>query len=117
MEHAPDREPGFRAWLKFVWREGLARKMVVEKGESTIVRLPLTAVVVGAALAPWIAAVGLVVAVIAGCRLTVEREPLPSEQGAEPAAVPETEAPGAVAPGEPAAAEGESEKGAGTTTI
>lgn len=86
MEQQPQREPGFKAWVKYVWAEGLARRVIVEKGDEAIVRLPLTVVIIGAAVAPWLAAAGLVVAVVTGCRLAVER---PVSAPPAPAAPPE----------------------------
>lgn len=64
----------FRARLRYVLPEGSVRHAVVDsKGAHRYIDLPLTVVIVGAVLAPWLAAIGAVVAVVAGCSIRVER--------------------------------------------
>jgi len=60
--------------VRHILHEGNVRHAVVEsKGGHRFVDLPLTLVIVGAAFAPWLAAIGVVIAVVAGCSLRVER--------------------------------------------
>ena len=55
--------------------EGSVRRISIkDKQGKTVVELPLTIGVVGAALAPALAAVGAVAALLTECTITVERE-------------------------------------------
>jgi hypothetical protein len=67
--------------VNYIWHEGLVRKLLIERDEKPVVHLPLNVVVIGAAVAPWLAAGGLVLAVVSGCRISVVRE----EDASEPA--------------------------------
>ena len=61
--------------VKEIIAEGNARKITVKNKEGkTIVELPLTIGVVGAALAPLLAAVGAIAALVTECIIVVERE-------------------------------------------
>lgn len=61
--------------VKEIIAEGNARRITVKnKDGKTIVELPLTIGVVGAALAPLLAAVGAVAALVTECTIVVERE-------------------------------------------
>lgn len=61
--------------VKSVIAEGNARKITVKNKEGKhIVELPLTIGVVGAALAPVLAAVGAIAALVTECTIVVERE-------------------------------------------
>ncbi len=61
--------------VKEIIAEGNARKITVKNKEGkTIVELPLTIGVVGAALAPLLAAVGAIAALVTECTIVVERE-------------------------------------------
>jgi hypothetical protein len=61
--------------VKAVIAEGNARRITVKNKEGrSIVELPLTLGVVGAALAPVLAAVGAVAALLTECTIVVERE-------------------------------------------
>jgi hypothetical protein len=55
-----------RSWYREALSKGNATHVVVARGESKPVDLPLTAVVIGAVLAPWLLAIGVVVAVAMG---------------------------------------------------
>ena len=46
---------------------------VERQGGHTIVELPLTVGVAGAVLAPWLAAVGAIAALVTDCSIVVER--------------------------------------------
>ncbi len=81
--------------FKQLIHEGNVRRVTVKQGEATIAVFPLTAGVVGAVLAPMLAAVGALAAVISECSIEVERTddaaaPPPSTPTAtpEPASVP-----------------------------
>ena len=61
--------------VKELIAEGNVRKIIVKnKDNKSIVELPLTVGVVGAALAPLLAAVGAVAALVSECTIVVERE-------------------------------------------
>jgi len=59
--------------LEALVREGNVRKVVVRRNDETIAEFPLTAGVVGAVLAPLLAAVGAIAALVADCSIEVER--------------------------------------------
>lgn len=60
--------------VKYVLREGNIRHAVVTgKNGTRYVDLSLTIVIVFAVLAPWLAAIGVVLAVVTGCSLQVIR--------------------------------------------
>jgi hypothetical protein len=70
--------------------EGNVRRIVIKQGDRTVVEFPLTLGVVGAALAPPLAAVGAMAALLTDCSIEVEREndetrdasaPLPDRAG------------------------------------
>jgi hypothetical protein len=54
--------------------EGNVRRIVVKQGERTIAEFPLTLGVVGAVLAPVLAAIGAIAALVTDCSIEVERE-------------------------------------------
>jgi hypothetical protein len=54
-------------------REGNARRIVVRQGDRTVAEFPLTVGVVGAALTPALAAVGVLAALVADCAIEIER--------------------------------------------
>lgn len=61
--------------VKSIIAEGNVRKITVKnKDGKSIVELPLTIGVVGAALAPLLAAVGAIAALVSECTIVVERE-------------------------------------------
>lgn len=60
--------------LRDLIREGNIRRVVIEHEGRTIAEFPLTAGVVGGMLAPVVAAVGAVVALLKDCTIRVERE-------------------------------------------
>jgi hypothetical protein len=83
METQDGREPGFMGWVKYLWAEGLLRKLIVDKEGANVVRLPLTVIVAGALVAPWLIAIGLVIAVVTGHRVSITRD---TPSGEEPVA-------------------------------
>jgi hypothetical protein len=60
--------------LKRVVHEGNVRRVVVRQGDRVVAEFPLTVGVVGALAAPAVAAIGALVALLADCRLDVERD-------------------------------------------
>lgn len=59
--------------VKQVVREGNVRRVVVKHDGRTVAEFPLTVGVVGAVLAPVLAAIGAIVALIKDCTIEVER--------------------------------------------
>ena len=59
--------------LKALIREGNVRRIVIKQEGRTIAEFPLTVGVVGAVLAPVVAAIGALVAVLKDCTIHVER--------------------------------------------
>ena len=61
--------------IKELIKEGNVRKITIKSKEGkTIVVIPLTLGVVGAVLAPVLAAVGAIAALVTECTITVERD-------------------------------------------
>jgi hypothetical protein len=61
--------------VKEIIAEGNVRRISIkDKAGKSIVELPLTLGVVGAALAPVLAAVGAIAALVTECTITVERQ-------------------------------------------
>jgi hypothetical protein len=61
--------------LKEIIREGNVRRVVIKQGNNTIAEFPLTVGVVGAVLAPILAAIGALIALIKDCTIHIERGP------------------------------------------
>lgn len=61
--------------VKELVKEGNVRRIIIsDKDGKTLVELPLTIGVIGAVLAPVLAAVGAIAALVTECSITVERE-------------------------------------------
>jgi hypothetical protein len=60
--------------IKDLVHEGNVRRVVIEHEGRTIAEFPLTAGVVGVVLAPVLAAIGALVALLKDCTIKVERE-------------------------------------------
>jgi hypothetical protein len=60
--------------LRELIHEGNVRRVRVRQGERTIAEFPLSAGIVGAVLAPALAAIGAIVALAKDCTIDVERE-------------------------------------------
>lgn len=61
--------------VKKLVNEGNVRRIIIKnKDDKKLIELPLTIGVVGAALAPVLAAVGAVAALVTECSIVVERE-------------------------------------------
>ena len=61
--------------------EGNVRRIVIKQNERTLIELPLTVGVVGVLIAPVLAAVGALAALLSDCTIEVERA---GEQGPPP---------------------------------
>ena len=59
--------------VKTLLHEGNVRRIVIKQDGRTIAELPLTVGVVGAVVAPVLAAVGAIAAVLTECTIEVER--------------------------------------------
>ncbi len=59
--------------VKKVHHEGKVRRVIIKQDTRTIAEFPLTIGVVGAVLAPVLAAVGALAAVLTECTIEVER--------------------------------------------
>jgi hypothetical protein len=60
--------------LKQLIHEGNVRRVVIQHQGRVVAEFPLTAGVVGAVLAPVLAAIGAIVALLKDCTIQVERE-------------------------------------------
>lgn len=61
--------------VKQIIKEGNARRIIIKgKDNKTIIEVPLTIGVVGIVIAPVLAAVGAVAALVTECSIVVERE-------------------------------------------
>lgn len=72
--------------LKAVIHEGNVRRVVIQHDGRTVAEFPLTAGVVGAVLAPVLAAIGALVAVLQDCTIQVEREKAEAKRDEPPRA-------------------------------
>jgi hypothetical protein len=59
--------------IKTVIHEGNVRRVIVKQGDQTIAEFPLTLGVVGAAIAPAVAALGAIAALVTDCTIEIER--------------------------------------------
>ena len=61
--------------VKDLLHEGNVRKIIVRDEEGKLLlELPVTAGLIGAVLAPWLAAAGAIAAVVTRCTVSVQRE-------------------------------------------
>jgi hypothetical protein len=65
--------------------EGNVRRIIVRQSDQTVAEFPLTAGVAGALLAPWLAALGAIAALVTDCSIEVERVGRPSQARADEA--------------------------------
>jgi D-aminopeptidase len=59
--------------MKQLVREGNVRRVVIKQGNRSVAEFPLTAGVVGAVVAPVLAAVGALAALLNECTIEIER--------------------------------------------
>jgi hypothetical protein len=71
--------------VKELIHEGNVRRIVVQHGGRTVAEFPLTAGVVGALIAPVVAAIGAIAALLKDCTIAIEREQT-APKAQEPAA-------------------------------
>ena len=69
--------------LKALIHEGNVRRVVIQHEGRKIAEFPLTAGIVGAVLAPVVAAIATLVALLKDCTIQVEREEQPDDQTAK----------------------------------
>ena len=67
--------------VKKLIHEGNVRRVVIKQGDRVIVEFPLTAGVVGTVIAPILAAVGALAALLKECTIEVERVEKPNAEG------------------------------------
>ena len=67
--------------MKDLVHEGNIRRVVLRRNGRTVVEFPLTVGVIGTLLAPQIAAIGVVVALITGCSFEVQGPAQPPTAG------------------------------------
>lgn len=60
--------------VKALIAESNVRRIIIRKEAKTIIEIPLSVGVIGAILAPMLAAVGSIAALVSECTITVERE-------------------------------------------
>jgi hypothetical protein len=60
--------------LRELVHQGNVRRIIVKREEDVIAEFPLTAAVVGAVVAPILAAVGAIAALVTNCTIEVERK-------------------------------------------
>lgn len=61
--------------VKELIKEGNVRRIIIkDKNDKTLVEFPLTIGVIGAVVAPMLAAVGAIAALVTECTITAERE-------------------------------------------
>jgi hypothetical protein len=65
--------------IKQLVHEGNVRKVSIKQDGRTLAEFPLTIGVVGAALAPALAAIGAITALVTDCTIEVERAEPPTE--------------------------------------
>ena len=68
---------------KELLNKGNIRRISIKKDDDTIMELPLTVAAVGAVLAPQLAAVGALAALVTSCSIVVERIVKDEEKGEE----------------------------------
>jgi hypothetical protein len=70
--------------VRKVLHEGNVRRVIIKQGTHTVAEFPLSVGVIGAVLAPILAAVGALAAVINDCTIEIERvgDPADKSKGA-----------------------------------
>ena len=69
--------------LKSLLHEGNVRRVIVQHEGRTVAEFPLTAGIIGALLAPVLAAIGAIVAMLKDCTIQVERSEEPAAKNDE----------------------------------
>jgi len=71
--------------IKELIRQGNVRRVLIEHQGKTVAEFPVTAGVVGVLLAPMVAAIGALVALLQDCTIHIERTDAPEASRANPA--------------------------------
>ena len=69
--------------IKALIHEGNVRRIVIQHGGRTVAEFPVTAGVLGAVLAPVLAAIGAIIALLKDCTIQVERVDEPGKPDAK----------------------------------
>lgn len=67
------------ATMKKLFKEGNIRRIIIKHEGQTVMEIPLTVGVAGTLLAPWLAAIGAMGALLTHCTIEVVRTEKPSE--------------------------------------
>ncbi|KYC51031.1 MAG: Double zinc ribbon [Candidatus Methanofastidiosum methylothiophilum] len=60
--------------IKKIIDEGIATRIIIkDENDKTLLDIPLAAGVVGALIAPWLAALGAIAALVVKCKIVVEK--------------------------------------------
>jgi hypothetical protein len=59
--------------MKKILHEGNVRRVIIKQGDHTVAEFPLAVGVIGAVIAPILAAIGAIAAVLNECTIEVER--------------------------------------------
>ncbi len=70
--------------IKELVRKGNVRRVIIEHQGKTVAEFPVTAGVVGLVLAPMVAAIGALVALLQDCTIHIERTDVPAGAPADP---------------------------------
>lgn len=73
-DSATSQSRTFGEWVRFLWYEGSVRHVIIHKDEHQPIDLPLVLVLAAAVFAPWLLAIGIVVAVVKGYAIRIERQ-------------------------------------------
>jgi hypothetical protein len=73
IEHIKIDGDRLLAEVKRLIAEGNVRRISIKQGEHTVAEFPLTVGLAGAVLAPWLAAIGAIAALVTDCSIEVER--------------------------------------------
>ena len=65
--------------MKRLFHEGNVRRITIKHDEQTVMEIPLTVGVVGTLIAPWLAALGAIGALLTHCTIEVVRSDSPGE--------------------------------------
>lgn len=71
--------------IKELIRKGNVRRVIIEHQGKTVAEFPVTAGVVGLVLAPMVAAIGALVALLQDCTIHIERTDVAAGSPADPA--------------------------------
>lgn len=60
--------------VRALWEKGNRTMLRIQRGDQTYLQVPVTVGVVGAVLAPYLAAAGAAACLLTGCRVSLERQ-------------------------------------------